>query len=237
MFGSEELELAGIKSEPSRFVVIVASAASVLAPLGVLLGFANGTWLVLWRCSSRCWRRRREGHRRHPNRQAPRQVRRPDRRHPAARWPVASAPATASCTSSARSRSDADAPTSEEFARVVNETRLGRDLARGARRDRASGCGARTSTWVAQAIAINRETGGNLAEVLDQVGDDDPRAQRDPASGEGAERRGAALGDRAHLPSRSCVVRVPARWCSRLLRRRSSSTCSASSRSSSRWCC
>ena len=24
--------------------------------------------------------------------------------------------------------------------------------------------------WVAQAIAINRETGGNLAEVLDQVG-------------------------------------------------------------------
>ena len=24
--------------------------------------------------------------------------------------------------------------------------------------------------WVAQAIAINQETGGNLAEVLDQVG-------------------------------------------------------------------
>ncbi len=40
----------GIKTEPSGFVVLVASAASVLALVGVLLGLANGTsllWAVL----------------------------------------------------------------------------------------------------------------------------------------------------------------------------------------------
>ncbi|SDD16047.1 tight adherence protein B [Geodermatophilus telluris] len=64
---------------------------------------------------------------------------------------------------------EAEAPTSEEFARIVNETRVGRDLA-----DALDEVAARTAsddfTWVAQAIAIHREVGGNLAEVLDVVG-------------------------------------------------------------------
>ncbi|MGR7028135.1 type II secretion system F family protein [Geodermatophilus sp. URMC 62] len=63
---------------------------------------------------------------------------------------------------------EAEAPTSEEFARIVNETRVGRDLS-----DALDEVGARTGsddfTWVAQAIAIHREVGGNLAEVLDVV--------------------------------------------------------------------
>jgi tight adherence protein B len=63
---------------------------------------------------------------------------------------------------------EASAPTSEEFARIVNETRVGRDLS-----DALDEVGARTGsddfTWVAQAIAIHREVGGNLAEVLDVV--------------------------------------------------------------------
>ena len=58
---------------------------------------------------------------------------------------------------------------SEELARVVNETRLGRNLA-----DSLAVMAQRMQSddfeWVAQAIAINQETGGNLAEVLDQVG-------------------------------------------------------------------
>ncbi|MCZ2402567.1 type II secretion system F family protein [Paenarthrobacter sp. Z7-10] len=64
---------------------------------------------------------------------------------------------------------EAEAPTSEEFARIINETRLGRDV--GESLDAAA---ARMQSedflWVAQAIAIHREVGGNLAEVLDQVG-------------------------------------------------------------------
>jgi len=64
---------------------------------------------------------------------------------------------------------EAASPTAEEFARIVNETRVGRDLA-----DALDEVAARTAsedfTWVAQAIAIHREVGGNLAEVLDSVG-------------------------------------------------------------------
>ncbi len=65
---------------------------------------------------------------------------------------------------------DSDAPMSEELARVVNETRLGRDTG-----DSLLSTAARMQSedfsWVAQAIEINREAGGDLADVLDHVGD------------------------------------------------------------------
>ena len=64
---------------------------------------------------------------------------------------------------------EAAAPTSVEFARIVNETRVGRDLD-DALDDVAQRMGSDDFTWVAQAIAIHREVGGNLAEVLDTVG-------------------------------------------------------------------
>jgi tight adherence protein B len=64
---------------------------------------------------------------------------------------------------------EAEAPTSEEFARLVNETRVGRDL-NGALEELAARVGSQDFVWVTQAIAIHREVGGNLAEVLDQVG-------------------------------------------------------------------
>jgi len=64
---------------------------------------------------------------------------------------------------------DAASPTAEEFARIVNETRVGRDL--GDSLDEvAERMGSDDFTWAAQAIAIHREVGGNLAEVLDAVG-------------------------------------------------------------------
>jgi tight adherence protein B len=65
--------------------------------------------------------------------------------------------------------SEADAPTSEEFGRIVNETRVGRDL-NDALDEVAERMGSEDFVWVAQAIAIHREVGGNLAEVLDAVG-------------------------------------------------------------------
>ena len=64
---------------------------------------------------------------------------------------------------------DTEAPTSEEFARVVNEVRVGRDV-NVALDEVAVRTASEDFAWVAQAIAIHREVGGNLAEVLDRVG-------------------------------------------------------------------
>jgi tight adherence protein B len=60
-------------------------------------------------------------------------------------------------------------PTSEEFARIINETRLGRDMGQ-AFDETAARTASEDFAWVANAIAINRQVGGNLAEVLDTVG-------------------------------------------------------------------
>jgi tight adherence protein B len=64
---------------------------------------------------------------------------------------------------------ESEAPTSEEFTRIINETRLGRDLGE-ALDDTAERTQSEDFSWVAQAMAIHREVGGNLADVLDQVG-------------------------------------------------------------------
>lgn len=63
---------------------------------------------------------------------------------------------------------EADAPMGEELRRVVNETRIGRDLT-----ESLLDCSGRMKSqdflWVAQAIQTHREVGGNLAELLDNV--------------------------------------------------------------------
>lgn len=65
---------------------------------------------------------------------------------------------------------ETDAPTSVELHRVMSEVRLGRDLA-----ESLHSVAERTESadfeWIVQAIAINREVGGDLAEVLDSVAD------------------------------------------------------------------
>ena len=59
-------------------------------------------------------------------------------------------------------------PTSDEFGRVVVETRLGRDFT-----DSLTALARRMESndmrWVAEAIGIQREVGGDLAEVLDTL--------------------------------------------------------------------
>jgi tight adherence protein B len=64
--------------------------------------------------------------------------------------------------------SDAPEPTAAEFRRVMIEARIGRDLV-----DALSRVSERTDSedfaWVARAVEINRELGGDLAEVLDNV--------------------------------------------------------------------
>lgn len=63
---------------------------------------------------------------------------------------------------------EADAPTSEEMRRVVTETSLGKDLLVSLL-DASRRMENEDFAWIAQAIQINREVGGDLAEVLDHV--------------------------------------------------------------------
>lgn len=65
---------------------------------------------------------------------------------------------------------DAQSPTSEEFARIVNEGRLGLDVV-AAMRETSARMGNEDFGWIADAVAIQRDTGGNLSEVLDRVGE------------------------------------------------------------------
>lgn len=61
-------------------------------------------------------------------------------------------------------------PTAEEVGRLINENRIGRDLvvAMHTTADRMEND---DFHWVAEAIEMQRETGGNLNEVLERVGD------------------------------------------------------------------
>ena len=65
---------------------------------------------------------------------------------------------------------DAQSPTAEEFARIVNEGRLGQDLL-AAMRSTAERMDSADFGWVADAVAIQRDTGGNLTEILQRVGE------------------------------------------------------------------
>ena len=65
---------------------------------------------------------------------------------------------------------EAPAPTGPEFHRIAFEVRVGRDMtesmAEAAKRLRS-----RDLEWLAQAVGINRELGGDLTEILDNVAD------------------------------------------------------------------
>jgi tight adherence protein B len=63
---------------------------------------------------------------------------------------------------------DADAPTSEELGRILNEARIGKD-AHEAIEEAAERMASEDFAWLAQAIQIHREVGGDLAEVLEHV--------------------------------------------------------------------
>jgi tight adherence protein B len=64
---------------------------------------------------------------------------------------------------------DAEEPARSEFAHVLVEARLGRDLS-DSMRALAQRMESKDLDWVVSAIDINRETGGNLSEILNTVG-------------------------------------------------------------------
>lgn len=159
----DALEQAGIKSRPQDFLVLVASGMVALFALGLLVwGPAQGLLLLLlgplagWLVVRVATNRRRK------------------------RFALQLDETLSILSGSLRAgyslpqaaatvATEAEAPTSEEFARVINEARVGRPfvaaLEDAARRMRNDDFG-----WIVQAIAINREVGGNLADVLEGVG-------------------------------------------------------------------
>ncbi len=167
VFSADELELAGVKTSPSAFLLRVFIAAALLALLGVLLG-VDSLWsiplalgfallapigakvLLTVLTARRC-------------------ARFADQLDDTLQLLAGNLRAGYGLVQSLDAVArDAEEPTASEFARVVNETRIGRELGN-ALEDSARRMRSDDFTWVAQAIAINRETGGNLAEVLHQV--------------------------------------------------------------------
>ena len=91
--------------------------------------------------------------------------------------------------------SDAPSPTGEEFRRAARETRIGRELP-SALRDVAFRTKSEDFGWVVDAIEINREVGGSLAEVLENASITLRDRSRLDAAGASLERRGPAVGHR-----------------------------------------
>ena len=63
---------------------------------------------------------------------------------------------------------EAPSPTADEFHRIAFEVRVGRDLTESIR-DAARRMASTDLEWVAQAVDINRELGGDLSEIMDNV--------------------------------------------------------------------
>ncbi|MGY1730589.1 type II secretion system F family protein [Geodermatophilus sp. SYSU D01045] len=157
------LERAGIATGPAEFVLLTGLGTLVLGALGWLLGgvLAGLLLAALVPLGARVLVRLRTGRRR---------ARFADQLDDALQLMASSLRAGHSLLRAVDAVADqAPAPIAEEFARIVNETRVGRDL--GAALDEvAVRVDSDDFRWTAQAIAIHREVGGNLAEVLDTVG-------------------------------------------------------------------
>lgn len=161
--GAAALEGAGIAMGLPEVVLLTGLAMLVLGAVGWLLGgvLAGLLLAVLTPLGTRMAVRLRTGRRR---------ARFADQLDDALQLMASSLRAGHSLLRAVDAVADqAPAPIGEEFARIVNETRVGRDL--GAALDEvAARMDSDDFRWIAQAIAIHREVGGNLAEVLDTVG-------------------------------------------------------------------
>ena len=159
--GIAALEMAGIRMRLQDFAILVLVAELVLGAVGVLVAGPLGLVLALLApIAARIWvnvltsRRQRAF---------------ADQLDDTLQLMASSLRAGHSLLQALASvAGEADEPTSEEFARIINQTRVGREL--GPSFDEsASRMNSDDFAWVTQAIAINREVGGNLAEVLDGV--------------------------------------------------------------------
>jgi tight adherence protein B len=161
-FSAAELELAAIRMPVASLVVMVCSVAVVVLALGVVTGLGALSLLLalLVVVAAKIWLRLRGARTcREFGDQLPTML----------QMMAASLRAGHSLPRviDAVSR-EVDAPASTQLARVVNENRLGRDLVESLM-DVAARMRSVDFAWVASAISAQRQTGGNLNEILDQV--------------------------------------------------------------------
>jgi Flp pilus assembly protein TadB len=162
------LELAGVRMAPAAYVLMVLCASAVLAAIGVLLGGLTLASLLLGilfaafaPIGSKVLLVVRTGRRRSAF---------GDQLDDSLSLLAGSLRAGHSLLRAVDSVSqDVESPSKEEFARVVNETRIGRDLGE-ALHLTAARMQSDDFRWIAEAVAINQEAGGNLSDVLDQAG-------------------------------------------------------------------
>ncbi len=162
-FTAAELELAGVEMSAASLVVMISCATIIAFALGFVI--IGDVWVGLILALSvpllarLMLRRRRSRRRKHFA----------DQLHEALQMMASAMRAGHSFARGLDVVSqDADSPMSEELARVVNENRLGRDIVE-ALESVAIRMDSQDFMWVTQAIGVQRETGGNLNEVLDQV--------------------------------------------------------------------
>ncbi|MHA7269865.1 type II secretion system F family protein [Arthrobacter sp. HLT1-20] len=161
-YSRSRLENAGLRMPPSNFLILVVAAGSVMALLGLLLNgpalaviLAVATPVIAWLGLTVLAEKRR----------AKFDQQLGDNLQLITGGLRAGHSVLVAIDAAAK---EAAAPTSEEFARVVNEVRIGRDLD-AALTETASRMRSDDFSWISQAIQINREVGGDLAEVLDHV--------------------------------------------------------------------
>jgi tight adherence protein B len=168
VFGANRLELAGVKMAPAAFVLMVLCGAAVLGFLGAMLGGLTfwsiplfALFALLAPIGARVLLSILSGRRRTAF---------ADQLDDTLTLLAGSLRAGHSLLRAVDAAGqELEPPTSVEFTRVVNETRLGRDLG-DALQLTAIRMRSDDFQWVAQAVAINQEAGGNLSEVLDQAG-------------------------------------------------------------------
>ena len=161
-FPASKLELAGIRTPQATIVTTIIAGAFLVCMLGYLVGGVGfGIWIgLLVPVFARVYvglRGRR-------------------RRHAFADQLVGTLEVICSALRAGQSfpsaldsvASDAQTPTNEEFARIVNAGRLGRDFV-DAMHDTARRMENEDFSWIADGVAIQRDTGGNLSEVLERV--------------------------------------------------------------------
>lgn len=163
-FGRGALQAAGVKQDPAEFLVLVGSAALAAGVLGLLLGGAGLAVLLAFLTPAGAWaflQIRAERRRTKFEDQLPDMIMTISGSLRAGHSVLRALDGAAQ---------EFDSPMAEELGRIVNESRVGRD-AEQTMLETAVRMRSEDFSWVAGAIQINREVGGDLAVVLDQVGE------------------------------------------------------------------
>jgi tight adherence protein B len=165
------LSVADISVQPGAFVAIVALVALVAGLVGLLFG---GPLIGLLVAVAVCLGVRLYVHRAKAKRQAAFGEQLPDVLQLVTTALRSGYGITQALDSVAE---EAEEPARSEFAHVLVESRLGRDLS-DAMRTLARRMDSKDLDWVVSAIDINRETGGNLSEILSAVSETVRERQR-----------------------------------------------------------